>query len=146
MRRVAAAGLSTLALAVPVADAAAAAVEKTTVKPKKRVVTVTRNVSGSEAFAGRWGNVRVVLVIRKTTTTIGTHKKVARRVTRVAVPEYPNHTDRSVFINQQALPILQQEVLHAQLSPNIDFVSGATDTSEAFTESLQAAITAAKKA
>jgi len=148
MRRVAAAGLSTLALAIPVADAAAAVVEKTatSAKPKKKVVTVTKTVAGSEGFAGRWGSVKVVLVIRKTTTTIGTKKTVARRVTKVAVPEYPNHTDRSVFINQQALPILQQEVMQRQLDPNIDFVSGATDTSQAFEQSLQAAIIAARKA
>ena len=64
----------------------------------------------------------------------------------VTVPEYPNHTDRSVFINQQALPLLVHEVLQAQLTPNIQLVSGATDTSYAFVQSLQAAIVAAKKA
>jgi uncharacterized protein with FMN-binding domain len=146
MRRLAAAGLSTLALAMPVADAAAAVVKKTVAKPKKKVVTVTKTISGSEGFAGRWGYVKVVLVIRKTTTTIGTKKTVARKVTKVAVPEYPNHTDRSIFINQQALPVLQQEVMQKQLNPNIDFVSGATDTSQGFEDSLQAAIIAAKKA
>jgi uncharacterized protein with FMN-binding domain len=146
MRRLAAAGLSTLALAMPVADAATAVVKKTVAKPKKKVVTVTKTISGSEGFAGRWGYVKVVLVIRKTTTTIGTKKTVARKVTKVAVPEYPNHTDRSIFINQQALPVLQQEVMQKQLNPNIDFVSGATDTSQGFEDSLQAAIIAAKKA
>jgi hypothetical protein len=146
MRRLAAAGLSTLALAMPVADAAAAVVKKTVAKPKKKVVTVTKTISGSEGFAGRWGYVKVVLVIRKTTTTIGTKKTVARKVTKVAVPEYPNHTDRSIFINQQALPVLQQEVMQKQLNPNIDFVSGATDTSQGFEDSLQAAIIVAKKA
>jgi uncharacterized protein with FMN-binding domain len=131
---------------MPVADAATAVVKKTVAKPKKKVVTVTKTISGSEGFAGRWGYVKVVLVIRKTTTTIGTKKTVARKVTKVAVPEYPNHTDRSIFINQQALPVLQQEVMQKQLNPNIDFVSGATDTSQGFEDSLQAAIIAAKKA
>ena len=41
---------------------------------------------------------------------------------------------------------LQGEVLQAQLNPNIQLVSGATDTSHAFLQSLQAAILLAKKA
>jgi uncharacterized protein with FMN-binding domain len=140
--------LGAVAFAVPIADAAAAAraVFATKVKPKKKVVTVTRTVPGSEGDAGRWGFVKVTLVIRKTTTTIGTKKTVARKITTVQVPEYPDHTDRSVFINQQALPILAQEVLRAQFNPNIDMVSGATDTSYAFEQSLQAALTAARQA
>jgi uncharacterized protein with FMN-binding domain len=61
------------------------------------------------------------------------------------MPVYPNHTDRSIFINQQALPHLKQEVLQAQ-SANVQLISGATDTSYAFVQSLQAAILQAKKA
>ena len=83
--------------------------------------------------------------MKKTTTIVGTHKKVTRKITRISVPVYPNHTDRSVFINQQALPMLMQEVLQAQLNPNIDMISGATATSFAFAQSLQAAILEAKK-
>ena len=60
-------------------------------------------------------------------------------------PVSPNHTDRSIFINEQALPYLKQETLTAQ-STNIQLVSGATDSSYAFQQSLQAAILAAKKA
>jgi uncharacterized protein with FMN-binding domain len=63
----------------------------------------------------------------------------------VSVPSYPNHTDRSIYINQTALPILKTEALRAQ-SANINMVSGATDTSDAFAQSLQAAILKAKKA
>ncbi len=61
------------------------------------------------------------------------------------MPVYPNHTDRSVFINQQALPMLVQEVLHAQFNPNVSMISGASDTSYAFIQSLQAALVSAKK-
>jgi uncharacterized protein with FMN-binding domain len=64
-------------------------------------------------------------------------------MTAVNVPVYPNHTDRSVFINQQALPMLVREALQAQ-STRINLVSGATDTSYGFAQSLQAAILAAK--
>ena len=60
------------------------------------------------------------------------------------MPVYPNHTDRSIFINQQALPILIQETIQAQLAGTIDMVSGATDTSDGFEQSLQSAILKAK--
>lgn len=61
------------------------------------------------------------------------------RVTDVKTLEYPNEARRSQAINQQALPILRQEALSAQ-SANIDTVSGATYTSEAYAQSLQAAL------
>ena len=81
-----------------------------------------------------------------TTTKTGKKTTVKRRITAVRVPVYPNHTDRSVYINDQALPVLVQEVLRAQLSTNIDMVSGATDTSDAFVQSLQAALLQAHRA
>ena len=137
MRKVVPALVSTAALATPWSTAFAAT--------KAKVVTTTKRVTGAAAEADRWGYVQVALVVKKTTKTVGTKKTVARKITSVTVPQYPNHTDRSVFINQQALPILEQEVLKAQFSPNISFVSGATDTSDAFIQSLQAALIAAKK-
>jgi uncharacterized protein with FMN-binding domain len=69
---------------------------------------------------------------------------VTRRITAVSVPTYPDHTDRSVFINQNALPTLKAEALRAQ-SANINLVSGATDTSDGFAQSLQAAILKGKR-
>lgn len=125
------------ALVIPVANAAAAG--------KKKITTVTRSVTGPQAVADRWGYVQVTLVVKKTTTTIGKKKKVTRKITSVNVPVFPNHTDRSIFINQQALPYLTQEVMQAQFNPNIDMVGGATATSFAFEQSLQSAILAAKK-
>jgi uncharacterized protein with FMN-binding domain len=72
---------------------------------------------------------------------------VTRKIANVKVPVYPNHTDRSVFINQHALPLLVQETLQAQFDiSKIDVIGGATDTSYAFGQSLQAALLAAKKA
>jgi uncharacterized protein with FMN-binding domain len=87
----------------------------------------------------------VTLVVKKTTTTVGTKRTVKRKITGVTVPVYPNHTDRSVYINQQALPWLKQETLAAQFKGNIQLISGATNTSDAFVQSLQAALLAAKK-
>ena len=127
-----------VALALPVANAAAAA--------KKKIVTVTKTVTGPEAVADRWGYVEVALVIKKTTTTIGTHKTVKRTIVKVTAPIYPNHTDRSVFINEQAIPLLTQEVLTTtKFNPNIELVGGATATSYAFAQSLQAALIQAKR-
>ena len=51
-----------------------------------------------------------------------------------------NATDpRSAQINSQALPLLQQEAMSAQ-SANIDGVSGATFTSQAYAQALQSAL------
>jgi uncharacterized protein with FMN-binding domain len=88
---------------------------------------------------------QVTVVVKKTTTTNLTTKKktVKRKIVSVKVPVYPNHTDRSVFINQQALPILIQETTQAQ-SASINMVSGATDTSYGFAQSLQSALLKAK--
>jgi len=116
------------------------------VTPKKHVVTTTKTVQGSQGQADRWGTVQVTLTVKKTTTTVGRKKTVKRTITKVAVPVYPNHTDRSVFINQQAIPLLVQEELQAQFNiSQLQVIGGATDTSYAFGQSLQAALLAAKK-
>jgi uncharacterized protein with FMN-binding domain len=138
MRKSITALLTSLAIAVPVANAGAALT-------KKKVATVTKKVTGTQVQTDRWGLLQVALVVKKTTTTVGTKKTVTRKITSVTVPTYPNHTDRSVFINQQALPVLVQETLTAQFTGSINMVTGATDTSDAFTQSLQAALLAAKK-
>jgi uncharacterized protein with FMN-binding domain len=134
--------MSTAAIALPTANAWAAATTAPQTAAKTKVVT--RKVVGSSAQADRWGYVQVTLVVRKTTTTVGKKTTVKRKVTGVSAT-YPNHTDRSVFINQHALPYLYHEVLAAQLNPNIQLVSGATDSSYAFVQSLQSAILLAKK-
>jgi uncharacterized protein with FMN-binding domain len=136
--------LSVTALALPGVDAWAAATAPKTV-PKKKIVVVSKSFTGSFGDAGRWGQVEVTILVKKTTTTVIKTKKktVIRRIVSVKVPVSPNHTDRSVFINQQALPYLVQETLQAQ-SSSIDMISGATDTSYAFGSSLQSAILHAK--
>ena len=140
MRRTITILLTVLVLSLPIAEATAA-VETT----KKKVIVVTKRFTGSAFEAGRWGTLQVTITVRKTTTITGTRRKVTRKLTAVSVPTYPDHTDRSVYINSQALPILKSEALRAQ-GASIDMVSGATDSSEAFAESLQSAILKAKKA
>jgi uncharacterized protein with FMN-binding domain len=130
--------LTVAALALPIADATAA----TRATTKK--IVVSKRFTGSVASVDRWGSLQVTIVVRKTTTITGTKKKVTRKITAVSVPTYPNHTDRSIYINQTALPILKAEALRAQ-SANINMVSGATDSSDAFAQSLQSAILKAKK-
>jgi uncharacterized protein with FMN-binding domain len=135
MRRTAAAVLSAFALAAPAASALAAT-------PKKKVAVKTKTTTGPAVQADRWGTVQVKVVVRKTTTTAGARKTVTWRITAVDAT-FPDHTDRSVFINQQAGPYLKQETLQAQ-SANVQLISGATDTSHAFVQSLQAALLQAR--
>jgi uncharacterized protein with FMN-binding domain len=134
-QRVVTGTVGAVALAVPVSGAFAAV-------PKK--VVITRKVTGPAAQADRWGYVQVALTVRKTTTTVGTKKKVTRKIVKVTIPQYPNHTDRSVYINQTALPYLIQETLQAQ-SANIQMISGASNSSYAYIQSLQAALVLERK-
>lgn len=140
MRRIITTLLVTAALAAPVAEATAAV--KATASKKK---VVTKRFSGDVVGVDRWGDIQVTIVVRKTTITTGSRKTVTRKLTGLSVPTYPNHTDRSVFINSQALPILRSEALRAQ-SAKIDLVSGASETSQSFAESLQSAILKARRA
>jgi uncharacterized protein with FMN-binding domain len=136
--------LGAFVLAIQIADAAAAArtPAATLVVPKKKVVT--KKVTGPSAQADQWGFVQLVLTVKKTTITIGTRTKVTRKITAISIPVYPDHTDRSVYISHEALPYLMQETLRAQ-SANIQMVSGATISSDAYVHSLQAAIALEKK-
>ncbi len=64
------------------------------------------------------------------------------RLASIRVLQYPNDRQTSIFINRQALPMLRNEVITAQ-SANVDIVSGATLSSEAFIQSLGAAMSQA---
>jgi uncharacterized protein with FMN-binding domain len=61
------------------------------------------------------------------------------RVTDVTAVQMPTDRPRSAEITQDVAPILRSEVIQAQ-SPNIDVISGATFTSEAYAESVQDAL------
>ncbi len=60
-------------------------------------------------------------------------------ITAIAAIQLPGGDRRSEQISNRAEPTLQSEALQAQ-SANIDGVSGATYTSEAYAQSLQAAL------
>ncbi len=65
------------------------------------------------------------------------------KLTDVKFLQYPNTHSTSVVINQQAMPYLQQEAIQAQ-SSNVQVISGATYTSQAFIQSLATAFAQAK--
>jgi len=131
MRRAITTLLTTGVIALPVANATAAAT---------KTKVVIRKFTGATYQVDRYGPLRVVITVKKTTT--GTK---VRRITAVSVPIYPNSSGRSSYISENAIPILRSEALRAQ-SARIDLVSGATDTSDAFVSSLQSAILKAKRA
>jgi uncharacterized protein with FMN-binding domain len=61
------------------------------------------------------------------------------RITDVGIASLNETDSRSVEIDNDAIPQLRQEVLDAQ-SANIDGVSGATFTSQAYAASVQSAL------
>ena len=132
MKRAITAALTALVLAAPVANAWAGATasppKKKPKKKKKVAVVVPRTIQGP-AVDMRWGPVQVTIIVKG---------KVLTDVQATA----PTERSRSAFINNQAIPILRQEALQAKTA-NIDLLSGATMTSEAFAQSLQAALTQA---
>jgi len=65
------------------------------------------------------------------------------RIVDVRFLQYPNDRPHSVMLNQYALPILKSEAIQVQ-SASVDIVSGATDSSKAFIQSLESALNKAK--
>jgi uncharacterized protein with FMN-binding domain len=78
-----------------------------------------------------YGNVQVKAVIK------------GGKITDVQFLDYPQDRRTSVMINTQAMPYLKTEAIQAQ-SAQVDIVSGATQTSKAFIESLGTALSKAK--
>ncbi len=64
------------------------------------------------------------------------------RITKITIPQESATDPRSQSINDQAIPILTSEALAAQ-NLQFDVVSGATYTSDAFAQSMQAALSKA---
>ncbi|MDB4940438.1 MAG: FMN-binding protein [Candidatus Doudnabacteria bacterium] len=78
-----------------------------------------------------YGNIQVSAVIQN------------GKLTDVQFLQYPNDQRESIQINSRAMPLLKSEAISAQ-SANVNIVSRATDTSNAFRESLAAALARAK--
>ena len=133
MRERITAALGAVALIVPAIGAA-------TTPPKKKVVTLWRQARGPVVTVDRWGDIQVLLVIRKRIATIGTKKYVGRKITAVRLPVWPSSSTHTIGINRQALPMLVQQVLTEQFAVEIDYIGEATDTSVGFEQSLQVAL------
>jgi hypothetical protein len=92
------------------------------------------SISSPQSYAGPavqnpFGTVQATLVV------------TGNKITDVIISA-PQDNPRSAYINAYAVPILRSETLQAQ-NANVNAVSGATYTSEAFIGSLQAALVAA---
>ena len=78
-----------------------------------------------------YGNIQVQTVIQ------------GGKIADIQFLQYPNDRSHSIQINQYAMPILKSEAIQAQ-NANVNIVSGATDSSQAFIQSLQSALNKAK--
>jgi uncharacterized protein with FMN-binding domain len=65
------------------------------------------------------------------------------KITDVTAVAYPDSDPVDQRINSVAIPLLAQEAISAN-SAEIDMVSGATYTSDAYIQSLQSALNAAR--
>jgi uncharacterized protein with FMN-binding domain len=88
--------------------------------------TGTRQIDGP-VVPTQFGDVQVRVIIRN------------GKITDAQPLQMPFDRQHSLELSQAAAPILHDEVLHAQ-SANIDLLSGATFTSSAYQQSLQAAL------
>jgi uncharacterized protein with FMN-binding domain len=84
--------------------------------------------NSTDAF---YGNIQVKAVIS------------GGKITDVAFLDYPHDRGTSIRINTQAMPILKSEAIQVQ-NANVDIVTGATQSSLAFQQSLASALAQAK--
>lgn len=65
------------------------------------------------------------------------------KITDILFLQYPSDRRTSIEINTQAMPYLKQEAIQAQ-SAQVDIVSGATQSSKGFRDTLQSALDKAR--
>lgn len=83
------------------------------------------------ATSTRWGDVQVQITV------------ASGKITKINVLSSPDSEQKSIEINEQALPTYKKEALNAQ-SSKIQQISGATETYKGFTGSLQNALNQAE--
>jgi uncharacterized protein with FMN-binding domain len=117
---------------MPTAPVLARAAPTTAPTPTARAKGQYRDgvYTGPEADAF-WGLVQIRATIRN------------GKIADVQFLQYPSDRRTSQRINNVAIPYLKTEAMQVQ-SANVDIISGATLTSEAFAQSLQAALDTAK--
>jgi uncharacterized protein with FMN-binding domain len=100
----------------------------TTTQPKGKYKDGSYTGDPADAF---YGTIQV-----RTTISNGT-------LTDVTFLQYPNDRHTSIEINTQAMPMLRSEAISAQ-SGNVDIITGASDSSRAFIQSLTSALAKAQ--
>ena len=95
--------------------------------PKPPYKDGTYTGKSADAF---YGNIQVQAVI------------AGGKLTDVRFLQYPNDRTRSIAINTLAMPNLKQEAIQAQTA-NVNIITGATDSSNAFDQSLSSALSQA---
>ncbi len=100
----------------------------TVTSPSSQYKDGTYTGSVADAF---YGNIQVRVTV------------LGGKITNVQFLQSPNDRSTSVEINQQADPLLAQEAIKTQ-SSTVDIISGATQTSQAFIQSMQSALSQAK--
>jgi len=98
--------------------------------PKPKGLYADGSYIGSVADA-YYGNIQVQVAIS------------GGKIADVSFLQYPNDRSTSRYINSQAMPILKSEAIQSQ-NANVNTVSGASDTSAAFRQSLAVALSQAK--
>lgn len=101
------------------------------IKPKSTGQYTDGSYTGSVADA-YYGNIQVKAVVS------------GEKLSDVVFLQYPNDRQTSIEINTEAMGYLKTEAIKAQ-SANVDIVSGASDSSQAFIQSLGTALAIAKK-
>lgn len=122
-------------VAIPLANGAAAVASTTAPKAVAKTKVVTKKGVGLAFEADRWGTVQVTVTAR---VTMAGSKQITVKYTDLG-GSYTYHTGRSQYIMSQSLPLLRQEFLSAHTA-NVQNVSGATYTTQAFEQSLQSAL------
>ena len=89
--------------------------------------TLSDGVYTGPAVDAYWGQIQVQATVQN------------GQIVSLKMLRYPSDRRESLFINQQSLPRLRDEVVRAQ-SAKVDVVSGATLTSLAFMRSLDGAL------
>lgn len=120
---------SAASTAAPVANSPTQAPpQPTKASPRGQYKDGTYTGSSADAF---YGNIQVQAIIS------------GGKLTDIRFLQYPNDRQTSIEINSQAMPMLRQEAIQAQ-SANVNIISGASDTSAAFIQSLGSALSQAK--
>lgn len=120
-----------VATALPVVSTVPTSVAIATPKPSVQSGQYKDGTYTGPVADAYYGNVQVQLVVG------------GGKIVKVNVLQFPNDNGTSRSINGQAMPMMQQEVIQAQ-SGKVNAVSGASASSQAFSQSLNSAIQQAR--